>query len=92
MDLPFSATDPTHSWVLGNCFYVIDYTVHVAGPHMNPDIPHKGIRGGSMGTRYRGQLEGVTKESRDFVYENAKAEGISAYKWLENLIAEKKRG
>lgn len=59
---------------------------------MNPDIPHKGIRGGSMGTQYRGQLEGVTKESRDFVYENAKAEGISAYKWLENLIAEKKRG
>jgi hypothetical protein len=70
---------PHLSWVLGNCFYVIDFTVNAAGSIMNPDVPHKGIRGGSMGTRYRGQLEGVTKESWDFVYENAQAEGISAY-------------
>ena len=91
-DLPFSAIDPRLSWVLGNCFYVIDFTVNATEPSMNPDISHQGIRGGSMRTRHQGQLEGVTEENRDFVFEDAQTKGISVHQWLEALITEKKRG
>lgn len=52
--LPFSATDVALRWILGNCFYLISFTVRRAGPVMNPDVPHKSPRGGTMRTRYEG--------------------------------------
>lgn len=50
--LPFSATDVSLRWVLGNCFYLVSFTVQRAGPRMNADVPHKSPRGGSMRSRY----------------------------------------
>jgi ubiquinone/menaquinone biosynthesis C-methylase UbiE len=84
--LPRNSLDVHLSWVLGNCFYMIDFEVSDIGPFMNIDVPHKGRRGGSMRTRYFGQLEGVTEESKRFVLEDAKLKGISVYDWLEQVI------
>ena len=56
--LPFSATDVSLRWILGNCFYLISFTVNRAGPYMNPDIPHKSPRGGTMRTRYESPQRG----------------------------------
>jgi len=89
--LPPNAMDVHLSWVLGNCFYVIDFEVSDTGPFMNIDVPHTGRRGGSMRTRYFGQLEGVAKESKKFVLEDAERKGISAHDWLEQVISEKRR-
>lgn len=87
--LPRNAVDVHLSWVLGNCFYVIDFEASNTGPFMNIDLPHKGRRGGSMRTRYFGQLEGVTEESKKFVLEDAASRGITVHDWLEQVIREK---
>ncbi len=55
--LPEKVVDVELSWVLGNCFYVISFEVSDSGPYMNPDVPHKGPRGGSMRTRYQEILD-----------------------------------
>jgi SAM-dependent methyltransferase len=84
--LPFSATDVSLRWILGNCFYQITFTVKRSGPKMNPDIPHIGKRGGSMRTRYYGQLEGVTEEAKTIAIEAAAKDGVSIHEWLERVI------
>jgi len=89
--LPRYCMDVHLSWVLGNCFYVIDFEVSDSGPFMNNDVSHKGRRGGSMRTRYFGQLEGVTEENKKFVLEDAERKGISIHDWLEQVINEKKQ-
>jgi len=88
--LPKNAVDVQVSWVLGNCFYLIEFAVSETGPYMNMDVPHKGGRGGSMRTRYFGQLEGVTETTKKFVQEDAARKGITIHDWLEQLINERK--
>jgi SAM-dependent methyltransferase len=89
--LPASAADAALFWVLGNCFYVVSFQVSNELPHINIDVPHKGTRGGSMRTRYFGQLEGVTEDSKRFVLEDAKRLGISVHAWLESAIRERRQ-
>lgn len=89
--LPRNSTDVHCSWVLGNCFYIIDFEVSDTGPFMNIDVAHKGRRGGSIKTRYFGQLEGVTEESKQFVLEDAKRKNISVHDWLEQVIRNKQK-
>lgn len=84
--LPATCMDVNVSWILGNCFYLIDYQVSEDGPQMNIDIKHKGLRGGSARTRYYGQLEGVTPETRERVIVAAKAAGLSVHDWLERTL------
>jgi len=87
--LPPNATDVNLTWVFGNCFYLISFQVSVNGPYLNMDVPHIGPRGGSMRTRYYGQLEGVSAASKNFVLEDAKKRKISVFQWLEEAIQEK---
>jgi|APSaa5957512535_1039671.scaffolds.fasta_scaffold08172_6 ubiquinone/menaquinone biosynthesis C-methylase UbiE len=87
--LPENATDVNLSWVFGNCFYLICFQVSADGPYMNMDVPHKGPRGGSMRSRYYGQLEGVSAASKRNVIDDAKKRQISVFQWLEEAIQEK---
>jgi SAM-dependent methyltransferase len=89
--LPGNSMDVHLSWILGNCFYIIDFEVSDNGPLMDIDVPHKGRRGGSMRSRYFGQLEGVTVESKKFVLEEAERQGISVHDWLEQCIRDKRQ-
>ena len=57
------------------------------GPCFNIDIIHKGRRGGSPRTRYFGQLEGVTSETKQNVQKAAAEAGLSVHEWLERAIA-----
>lgn len=84
--LPQSAVEVSLSWVLGNCFYVIEFEKRSQGPFMNPDVPHVGRRGGSMRTRYFGQLEGVSVELRQKVLKEAASKNVSVTDWLESAI------
>jgi ubiquinone/menaquinone biosynthesis C-methylase UbiE len=88
--LPPLATDVNLTWVFGNCFYLISFQVSVNGPLMNMDVPHIGPRGGSMRTRYYGQLEGVSEASKRYVIEAAMRRKISVFQWLEEAIKEKR--
>jgi ubiquinone/menaquinone biosynthesis C-methylase UbiE len=84
--LPFSAVSPVVRWVLGNCFYVVTFEKCSSGPVIDPDVPHVGRRGGSMRSRYYGQLEGVSVELRERVLKEAAAQKISVAEWLEGAI------
>lgn len=84
--LPQNARDVTLRWVLGGCFYLIDFKVGDGPPAVDMDLPHKGWRGGTMRTRYYGRLEGVTPEARKMAIEAARAQGVSVHAWLDALV------
>ena len=85
--LPENARDVKLTWELSHCFYVIDFIVSEAAPAININIPHMGKRGGSIRTRYHGQLEGVNPELRDKVYAAAEKLGMSRVEYLEQLLS-----
>jgi ubiquinone/menaquinone biosynthesis C-methylase UbiE len=89
--LPVNARQVTLRWVLGGCFYLIDFKVGDGTPPVNIDLPHKGWRGGTMRTRYYGRLEGVTPEARRMAIEAAKAKGVSVHEWLDSIVREAAR-
>ncbi|TAL71960.1 MAG: methyltransferase domain-containing protein [Bacteroidetes bacterium] len=84
--LPANCREVTLRWILGSCFYLIDYRVGDGTPPLNLDLPHKGRRGGTMRTRYYGQLEGVTMEAKKLAQEAAAKRGISLHDWLDQLV------
>jgi SAM-dependent methyltransferase len=87
--LPPVASDVAVSWVLGNCFWRIDFTVGTEPPPIDPHVRHEGWRGGSMHTRHLGKLEAVTPETRERVISAAKAAGVSVHDWLEATLSDR---
>jgi ubiquinone/menaquinone biosynthesis C-methylase UbiE len=87
--LPVSARNVICRWVLGGCFYLIDFVVGEGEPPVNLDLPHKGRRGGTLRTRYFGQLEGVTLEAKQAAIEAARKKGVSLHQWLDSLVKER---
>jgi hypothetical protein len=85
--LPETCKKVNITWILGNCFYLIDYEVSNDLPYMNIDIPHKGSRGGTIRTRYFGQLEGVDPKLKAAVIEAAASKGESVHRWLEKALS-----
>lgn len=85
--LPENASNVHLTWVLGNCFYVIDFEVSNSVPLMDIDVPHKGVRGGSIRKRYFGQLEGIDPELKEKVGLAAATAGTSASEWVEQVIS-----
>lgn len=86
--LPPAVSDVSLEWVLGQCFWVIGFAVAALLPEIDPHVPHKGRRGGTMWTRHHGQLEGITPETRDRVRQAAMAAGLSVHDWLEKTLGE----
>jgi SAM-dependent methyltransferase len=87
--LPENARDVCVHYIIGNTFYLIQFTVGTAVPTIDLDLQHNGARGGSMRTRYFGQLEGVTVEAKQMAIEAAKASGKSLHVWLDEAVREK---
>ena len=86
--LPTNAKDVRIRWILGNCFYLIDFKTGEGLPAVNLDLPHKGVRGGTCRTRYFGQLEGVTPETKKLAELAAKEAGLSMHNWLDKTVRE----
>jgi ubiquinone/menaquinone biosynthesis C-methylase UbiE len=84
--LPENAKSVKLTWELCHCFYVIEFTVSDTPIAINIDVPHMGKRGGSIRSRYLGQLEGVEPTLRDKVYAAAERQGISRVEYLERLL------
>ncbi|MBF0603824.1 MAG: methyltransferase domain-containing protein [Nitrospirae bacterium] len=84
--LPEEALEIRLEYVLGNCFYIISYVKGDSHPYMNIDLEHLGIRGGSMRTRFYGEVEGVTASAKEKLYATARRRGISAHQLLTQLI------
>ena len=84
--LPSFSQTVTLTWLLGNCFYLVSFCVGDSLPYMNPDIPHKGVRGGSMRSRFYGQIEGIHPDLKARLLAAAAADGTSVVAWLEAAI------
>jgi SAM-dependent methyltransferase len=87
--LPSSAEAVSLRYIIRNTFYFISFTVGKGPPEADFDLPHKGRRGGTMRTRYYGQLEGVTPEAKTLALQAAKATGKSVHDWLDALVRER---
>jgi SAM-dependent methyltransferase len=87
--LPFAAVNAKLSWVLGNCFYMIEFDKRSEGPRINPDVPHKGWKGGTMRTRHLGRVEGITPELKARLQALARQSGLSVHELLESAVSEK---
>lgn len=87
--LPPDAAEVSVNWLLGTCFWLIDFTVAGGPPQLDPHVLHKGWRGGSMWTRHTGQLEAVTPETRDRALAAARAAGLSVHDWLERALRDR---
>jgi len=86
MALPDTARSVKLTWELSNCFYVIEFRVSDAPLPINIDIPHVGKRGGTIRSRYFGQLEGVAPDLRDRVYVEAERRGMSRVDYIESAL------
>lgn len=84
--LPPSARRAGVRWLIGDAFYVIDFTVAEGHPKVDLDLPIKGRRGGTHRTRYFGALEGVTPEAKAMAAKAAEASGVSLHEWLDRAV------
>lgn len=87
--LPEGARDVALRWVLGNCFYVLDFAVADGPPNADIDIRHQGRRGGSIRTRYWGRLEGVDPALKDKVAAVAGQSNEPLSDWIEAALRSK---
>ena len=56
-------------------------------PSLNLDLPHKGWRGGTLRSRYFGQLDGVSPDTKEMVIRAAKQSGTSLHQWLNETLS-----
>jgi len=84
--LPGNAREVNVRWLLGNAFYLIDYTVGEGLPRVDLDLPILGARGGTHRTRYYGRLEGVTVEAKEVAGRAARRLGMSMHEWLDQVV------
>ena len=84
--LSVSARDVRLRWIIGGVFYVFDYTVGEGEPKAIFDFEIPGVRGGTHLTRYYGQLEGVTDETKRLAHLAREKTGKSMHKWLDDVV------
>jgi len=84
--LPDTARAVKLTWELSNCFYVIEFRVCRDPLPINVDVPHLGKRGGTIRSRYFGQLEGVAPSLREQVYVEAERRGVSRVDYIESAL------
>lgn len=85
-DLPIQARNLNLNWILAGAGFVIDFSVGEGEPNANFDYEIPGPRGGTHLTRYLGNLEGVTLETKKIALKAQEKVGISMHKWLDELI------
>lgn len=84
--LPVEARDVKIEWIMMGAFFILEFSVSDGEPIANYHIPIPSERGGTHWTRYYGNLEGITSETKNKALEARKKLGISMHKWLDDLI------
>jgi len=85
-DIPIQARNLNLNWILGGAGFVIDFSVGDGEPKANFEYEIPGPRGGTHLTRYVGNLEGVTSETKELAIQAREKLGISMHQWLDQLI------
>lgn len=84
--LPVEARNVGARWVMGGAFYLVDATVGEGEPAANFNYLIPGLRGGTLNTRYYGELEGVTPETKALIREICLQNNKSIHQWLEDTL------
>ncbi len=84
--LPVTAREVNLSWELSNSFYVVCFTVSNDSLPLDLDVPHIGRRGGSLRTRFYGQLEGVDPLLKTKIFVEAERQQVSRVELIERLL------
>jgi SAM-dependent methyltransferase len=84
--MPVEARDVCLRWVIGGVFYLIDFRVGEGEPKGDFDFEIPGPRGGTLRTRYLGQLEAVTPETKRLAERAREKRGVSMHKWLDDVV------
>jgi ubiquinone/menaquinone biosynthesis C-methylase UbiE len=87
-NLPECARQVSLRWILGNAFYLIDFVVGEGYPPIDLNLPIPGKRGGTLCTRFYGQLEGVMPEVQKVALQAAQKAGVSVHEWLNQMVYE----
>ncbi len=87
-DIPVEARGVCLRWVIGGVFYLIDFRVGEGEPTGDFDFEIPGVRGGTLRTRYEGQLEGITPEAKRLAYLAREKRNVSMHKWLDEVVRE----
>ena len=85
-EMPIQARDVRLRWVIGGVFYLIDFKVGEGEPAADFDFEIPGPRGGTYRTRYLGQLEGVSPETKRLAEQAREKAGLSMHKWLDEVV------
>lgn len=84
--IPVEAREVTVEWIIGGVYYLISFTVGIGEPVGNFDLAIPGKRGGTLRTRYIGQLEGVTEETKQLVLQASQKSNKSIHQWLDEVL------
>jgi ubiquinone/menaquinone biosynthesis C-methylase UbiE len=84
--LPTVAKDVKLEWIMMGAFFTIEFTVADSEPKGNYHIPIPSERGGTHWSRYYGNLEGITEETKELAYQAQKKSGKSMHAWLDEAV------
>jgi len=90
--IPVEARDTSIHFVIGQAFYLIEFTVGQGEPSANFDFPIPGKRGGTYRTRSDGKLEGVSAETKELAWQAVGKRGTDMHSWLDALVREAAEG
>lgn len=85
-DIPQSADKLNVQWIMSGAGFVLDFTVNPDAMKANFDYEIPGMRGGTLRTRYYGNLEGVSRETKELAQKAREVLNISMHDWLDNLV------
>ncbi|MFN2532375.1 MAG: class I SAM-dependent methyltransferase [Pyrinomonadaceae bacterium] len=84
--MPVEARAVCVRWVIGGVFYLIDFVVGENEPDADFDFQIPGPRGGTYRTRYLGQLEAVTPETKRLAELARAKRDVSMHNWLDDVV------
>ena len=90
--MPVEAREVCLRWVIGGVFYLLDFKVGQGEPAAEFDFEIPGPKGGTYRTRYLGQLEGVSLETKRLAELAREKSGVSMHKWLDDVVRKAAEG
>jgi ubiquinone/menaquinone biosynthesis C-methylase UbiE len=86
--IPVEARDVKVEWIMMGAFFLIEFTVGEGAPVGNYHIPIPSERGGTHWSRYYGNLEGISEQTKKLAQAAREKTGKSMYDWLDQVVKE----
>ncbi|HVS95600.1 MAG TPA: methyltransferase domain-containing protein, partial [Puia sp.] len=84
--IPVEAREVRVEWIMMGAFFLLEFTVGTGEPVGDYHIPIPSERGGTHWTRYHGNLEGISDETKRLAYDARKQSGKGMSEWLDEVV------